>query len=81
MEKVITIKSTKGLHAQLANKLVQVSNKYDVEVHLQYENVKIDAKSILGLMSLAVPNGENVMVVANGKDSEKAILEIEKLLG
>jgi phosphocarrier protein len=81
MEKIITIKSTKGLHAQLANKLVQVSNKYDVEIYLQYENVKIDAKSILGLMSLAVPNGENVKVVANGVDSEKAIKEIEKLLG
>jgi|AntAceMinimDraft_16_1070373.scaffolds.fasta_scaffold621437_1 phosphocarrier protein len=81
MEKVITIKSTQGLHAQLANKLVQVSNKYDVEVYLQYDNVKIDAKSILGLMSLAVPNGENVKVVATGNDSEKAILEIEKLLG
>jgi len=81
MEKIITIKSTQGLHAQLANKLVQVSNKYDVEVYLQYDNVKIDAKSILGLMSLAVPNGENVKVVATGNDSEKAILEIEKLLG
>jgi len=81
MEKIITIKSTQGLHAQLANKLVQVSNKYDVEVYLKYDNVKIDAKSILGLMSLAVPNGENVKVVATGNDSEKAILEIEKLLG
>ncbi|MBI9009122.1 MAG: HPr family phosphocarrier protein [Tenericutes bacterium] len=81
MEKIITIESTKGLHAQLANKLVQVSNKYDVEIYLQYDNVRIDAKSILGLMSLAVPNGENVKVVANGADSLKAIQEIEKLLG
>ena len=81
MEKVITIKSTQGLHAQLANKLVQISNEFDVEVYLQYDNIKIDAKSILGLMSLAVPNGENVKVVATGNDSEKAILEIEKLLG
>ena len=81
MEKIITIKSTKGLHAQLANKLVQVSNKYDVDIYLQYENVKIDAKSILGLMSLAVPHGENVKVVADGKDSEIAISEIEKIIG
>lgn len=81
MEKNITIKSTKGLHAQLANKLVQVSNKLDVAIYMQYDNVKIDAKSILGLMSLAVPQGENVLVVADGADAEKAINEIEKILG
>lgn len=81
MEKVITIKSTEGLHARLANKLVQVSNKYDVDVHLAYEHVKIDAKSILGLMSLAVPKGKNVKVIANGEDAEVVIEEIEKILG
>ena len=43
MEKNITIKSTKGLHAQLANKLVQVTNKLDVAIYMQYDNVKIDS--------------------------------------
>ena len=81
MEREITIKSTEGLHAQLASKLVQVSNRYDVDLHLAYEHVKIDAKSILGLMSLAVPHGKNVRVVANGEEAELAILEIEKILG
>ncbi len=81
MEKIITIKNTNGLHAQLANKLVQVSNKYDVDIYLAYEHVKIDAKSILGLMSLAVPHGKNVQVVADGEDAEIAIKEIENILG
>jgi phosphocarrier protein HPr len=80
MEKVITITDTAGLHAKLATKLVQISNKYDVEVHLAYENIIVDAKSILGLMSLAVPQGRNVKFIANGKDAEKAIKEIQKLL-
>lgn len=81
MDKKITIKSTHGLHAQLANKLVQVSNKYDVDVRLEYENVIIDAKSILGLMSLAVPHGENVLLIAEGNDADIAINEIENILG
>lgn len=81
MEKVITIQSTKGLHARLASKLVQISNSYDAEVYLAYDDVKVDAKSILGLLSLAVPHGENVKVVADGNDAEIAIKEIEKLLG
>ena len=81
MEKVITIASTKGLHAQLANKLVQISNKYDVDMRLEYKNVTVDAKSILSLMSLAVPQGKNVKLVADGADAEIATKEIEKLIG
>lgn len=81
MEKIITISSTKGLHAQLANKLVQISNKYDVEMRLEYKNVTVDAKSILSLMSLAVPQGRNVRLVADGVDAEIATKEIEKLIG
>lgn len=81
MEKTITIKSTQGLHAQLANKLVQITNRYDVDIRLAYDHVTIDAKSILSLMSLAVPYGENVKVVAEGQDAEQAIEEIENILG
>lgn len=80
MEKTITITSTKGLHAQLANKLVQITNKLDVDMKLVYQNVVVDAKSILGLMSLAVPQGKNVELIAKGSDAEKAILEIENIL-
>ncbi len=81
MELSITIENTRGLHARLASKLVQVSNKYQAEVHLAYGNVIVDAKSILGLMSLAVPQGENVKLIAQGEDAEIAIKEIEKILG
>ncbi|PKL00547.1 MAG: HPr family phosphocarrier protein [Tenericutes bacterium HGW-Tenericutes-1] len=80
MEKVITIKSTAGLHAQIAAKMVQTASKYDVDIRLVYANVTIDAKSILGLMSLAVPAGENVKLIAIGDKAEKAIADIEKIL-
>lgn len=66
MEKIITIKSTAGLHAQIAAKMVQTASKYDVDIKLVYANVTIDAKSILGLMSLAVPAGENIKLIATG---------------
>lgn len=80
MEKIITIKSTAGLHAQIAAKMVQTASKYDVDIKLVYANVTIDAKSILGLMSLAVPAGENIKLVATGDKAEKAIEDIEKIL-
>jgi len=81
MEKTILIKSTAGLHAQLAAKIVQTASKYDVDIKLVYEHVTIDAKSILGLMSLAVPQGKNVKLVAIGEHAESAIKDIEKILG
>lgn len=81
MEKTIIIKSTAGLHASIASKLVQTASKYDVDVRLYYKDRVVDAKSILGLMSLAIPNGENVKLVAEGKDAEKAVLELQKILG
>ena len=80
MEKTITIKNTAGLHAELAAKIVQAASKYNVDIRMEYEHVTINAKSILGLMSLAVPQGKNVKLVAEGDNAEKAIADIEKLL-
>jgi len=80
MEKIIEIKSTAGLHASLASKLVQTAAKYDVDIKLVYNDRVVDAKSILGLMSLAIPSGKNVKLVANGVDAEEAISDVQKIL-
>ncbi|KFZ27518.1 MAG: Phosphocarrier protein HPr [Candidatus Izimaplasma bacterium HR2] len=81
MQKEIILKSTVGLHAKIASKLVQLATKYSVDVKLYYNDQVVDAKSILGLMSLAIPSGENIKLVANGEQAEIAIDEIVKLLG
>ncbi len=80
MKKELAIQSTEGLHAQLAAKLVDVTTAFHSDVRLEYADQTVDAKSVLGLMSLAVPAGENITVVAEGKDAQAVILEIEKLL-
>jgi phosphocarrier protein len=77
----LTIKSTAGLHASLASKIVHVSSSYDANVVIEYHNQVVDAKSILGLMSLAIPHGENVKLVASGKEAEKALKDLKKILG
>lgn len=80
MEKQIVVKSTVGLHASLAAKVVQAANKYSVDINLIYHDKTIDVKSILGLMSLAIPSGENVIISANGAQAEAAIADIESIL-
>lgn len=80
MEKQIVIKSTVGLHASIAAKVVQAASKYDVDINLHYQNKVIDVKSILGLMSLAIQSGENVIIKATGPDAEAAINDIASIL-
>ncbi len=80
MKKELSIESTQGLHAQLAAKLVDVTTQFNSDIRLEYADQTVDAKSVLGLMSLAVPAGENITVVAEGDDAEAVIQEIEKLL-
>lgn len=80
MKTEITLKSTAGLHASLAAKVVQLSSKYDAEIIIKYYNKTVDAKSILGLMSLAVPSGENVQIIAKGNEADKALNELKKIL-
>ena len=81
MEKQITIKSTNGLHAALAAKVVQTASRYAVEIELHYMDKVVDLKSILALMSLAVPHGENVRIIAKGPRAEEAIRDVASILG
>lgn len=80
MQKQIVVKSTVGLHASLAAKVVQAASKYSVDIYLHYNNKVIDVKSILGLMSLAIPRGENVVIEAVGDQAEAAIEDIASIL-
>ena len=80
MEKKIVVKSTVGLHASLAAKVVQAASRFSVDINLHYHDKVVDVKSILGLMSLAIPQGENVVVVANGDNAEAPIDAIAEIL-
>ena len=79
-EKDIIIKNTAGLHARLAAKVVQTASKYAVDIELIYEDKVVDVKSILGLMSLAIPAGKNVRLVASGERAEEAIADVASIL-
>ncbi len=80
MTKSVVVKSTVGLHASLAAKVVQAASKYNVDINLIYNDKTIDVKSILGLMSLAIPSGENVVIEASGDQAEEAINDIASIL-
>ena len=80
-KKSITIKLENGLEARPIAMLVQVASQYDSSIYLQVgEGKKVNAKSIMGMMSLGLNAGEKVTVVADGSDEVPAMEEIENYL-
>ena len=60
--------------------LVQVASQFESTVYINSDAKKVNAKSIMGMMSLGLDSGEKVVVIAEGSDEEKAVEEIEKFL-
>ena len=60
--------------------LVQVASQHESSVYIMSEGRKVNAKSIMGMMSLALDTGESVTVSADGKDEQQAIQSIEEYL-
>ena len=76
----ITIDSAKGQEARLAAMLVQVSSQYESSIHIEYGSKTVNAKSIMGMMSLGLKNGDVIEVTAEGSDAASALDDIEKYL-
>lgn len=79
-KKPITIKIPSGLEARPVALLVQVASQYESDIYVEFADKKVNAKSIMGMMTLGLVAGESVVVSAEGTDEEEAILNIEKYL-
>lgn len=80
IQKSIQIKLETGLEARPVAMLVQVASQFESTVYINSGDRKVNAKSIMGMMSLGLDNGEEVTVTADGSDEEVAVTEIEKFL-
>lgn len=78
--KKMTIAIPTGLEARPVALFVQVASQYESAIYVECANKKVNAKSIMGMMTLGLNTGEEVMVTANGSDEEAALLNIEKYL-
>lgn len=79
IEKTIKITNKLGLHARAAAKLSHLANKFSSEVFLIYNGDKVNAKSLLGILTLAASVGNDITIQTNGKDEDKAIDKIIEL--
>lgn len=80
ISKKITIRIPSGLEARPVALLVQVASQYESSVYIELEEKRVNAKSIMGMMSLGLPAGDEITVIADGTDEIEAMENIEKYL-
>ncbi|MDN3019759.1 HPr family phosphocarrier protein [Paenibacillus sp. BSR1-1] len=71
--KEVEVKLRTGLQARPAALFVQEANRFSADIFLEKDGKKVNAKSIMGLMSLAVGSGVVINIIADGDDEENAI--------
>lgn len=79
-EKEIEIGLEAGLEARPVALLVQVASQFESSIYIESGSKRVNAKSIMGMMSLGLDNGEIVKVTTDGKDESNAMEGIEKFL-
>jgi catabolite repression HPr-like protein len=73
VEKQVEVQLKSGLQARQAALFVQEANRYNSDVYLEKEDKKVNAKSIMGIMSLAISKGTAVIISADGNDEQIAV--------
>ncbi|QHJ71864.1 MULTISPECIES: HPr family phosphocarrier protein [Planococcaceae] len=80
VEKQVNVQLKSGLQARQAALFVQEANRYNSDVYLEKEEKKVNAKSIMGIMSLAISKGTDVIISADGSDEESAVEALSALI-
>ena len=78
--KEIVVRCESGLHNKQATYFVQKANEFECNIWLEAGSRKMNAKSLLGIMSLSIVTGATVVLSASGTDEEAAVEALELLL-
>ena len=73
ISKDVTVKNQVGLHARPATFFIQKANEFKASIWVEKEERKVNAKSLLGVLSLGITKGTTINLIADGSDEEAAI--------
>jgi len=79
-KKEIVVRCESGLHNKQATYFVQKANDFECNIWIEAGNRKMNAKSLLGIMSMGIVTGACVILGAEGNDAESAVNALEELL-
>jgi catabolite repression HPr-like protein len=80
IEKKVQVLLKTGLQARPAALFVQEANRFSADIFLEKDDKRVNAKSIMGLMSLAVSTKTEITLIADGHDEQEAIAALEKYI-
>ena len=79
IDKVI-VNNKAGLHAKPASLFVQKANNFKSEIYIKKDATRVNAKSIMGVMILAVQKGDEIQIEATGDDEKRAVEQLKLLI-
>ncbi|HKK65322.1 MAG: HPr family phosphocarrier protein [Spirochaetaceae bacterium] len=77
--KTVTIKNRAGIHARPAALIVNTANQYESEIFLEKDTMRINSKSIMGIITLGASYKSSISIMAEGPDENDAVEAIAKL--
>ena len=76
----VTVNNEVGLHARPATFFIQKANEYKASVWVEKEERRVNAKSLLGVLSLGIVGGTTIKIIADGADEQEAVDALVKLV-
>ena len=78
--KDVVIQNQVGIHARTATFFIQKANEFKSSIWVEKEERRVNAKSLLGVLSLGIMGGTQIRIIAGGADEEQAVEELVKLV-
>ena len=78
-QETVTIKNRAGIHARPSALIVKTANEFESEVYLELDDMRINAKSIMGIITLGANYKSIIQIIAEGEDEEEAVTAIARL--
>jgi len=79
IEKTVTVKNRAGIHARPAALIVKTANQYAASLYIEKDDMRINGKSIMGIITLGASYKTELKLITEGKDEQKAADAIEQL--
>ena len=76
----VTIQNSVGLHARPATFFIQKANSYKCSIWVEKEDCRVNAKSLLGVLSLGIVKGTTITIIADGQDENEAVTGLVELI-
>lgn len=80
LEKQLTVDNPKGIHGRIATKMIKIASRHDVRLCIICEGQTVDCTSVLDILSVALVHGTTFTLRLAGKQTERAMTAVEKLI-